>query len=304
MVFRKDKVKKYNKFVIWGLRHQRHTHRYIHLGFYQNLIKLGVKTVWVDDLPSNIHVLKKNDLVISVNAASKYLPIKEGIYYCLHNCEKLQESIPLSYSIALQVYTNYSESARQKWNAVTFFDSKNRVLYQPWGTNLLPDEFYKPVVKRNFKVSFWIGSIWNNEFNQGNLNEIAELKKVLKAKSVKFIRLRCVPDLLSPYLIRMSCIAPAIAGRWQVENNYLPCRMFKNISYGQLGISNVKKFEDILGECSVKGKTIEELVDKALSIPLKKKKELIFCQQELVKKQTYLYKLNNILKAFEKIAHL
>jgi hypothetical protein len=49
------------------------------------------------------------------------------------------------------------------------------------------------------------------------------------------VNLKFVPDWVNVAAIRRSRIAPAIAGRWQVEHNYLPCRMFKNISYGQLG---------------------------------------------------------------------
>ena len=39
-------------------------------------------------------------------------------------------------------------------------------------------------------------------------------------------------------IIANSEIAPAIVGSWQKEHEYVPCRIFKNISYGKLGMTN------------------------------------------------------------------
>ena len=39
-------------------------------------------------------------------------------------------------------------------------------------------------------------------------------------------------------LIQESILAPAIQTDWQVENGYIPCRIFKNISYGKMGVTN------------------------------------------------------------------
>ena len=41
------------KITIWGLKNTRHSHRFIHKGFYENFIKLGYETNWVDDKPNN-----------------------------------------------------------------------------------------------------------------------------------------------------------------------------------------------------------------------------------------------------------
>jgi hypothetical protein len=169
---------------------------------------------------------------------------------------------------------------------------------------LLTWEFKKPVFNSKNPFVFWIGSIWNNELNQGNINEINMLKKVLSNEKLIFIHLQNIADFLNIIFVRMSRIAPAIAGKWQVANNYLPCRMFKNISYGQLGISNVKKFNDLFGGYSITGNNIEELIENSLKLKSNKYKEMVLGQQEIVKKHTYLNKLINICTAFEKIENL
>jgi hypothetical protein len=150
---------------------------------------------------------------------------------------------------------------------------------------------------------FWIGSVWNNELNQGNLKEINGLKQVLGRHHIKFVALRRIPNFLNVMLVRMSRIAPAIAGSWQAEQNYLPCRMWKNISYGQLGISNVKKFDEVFRGCTVKGDSIEELIDNALSMPAGEYREMTLQQQEIVKNHTYIDRLACIMRAFENIAN-
>lgn len=299
-----DKKRRYNKFVIWGLRNVNNTYRYIHNHFYTTLKKLNTKVVWVDDEKKHDSIIEKNDIVISVNIAGYNLPLKKDVYYCLHNFDEIGDihsKLDPSKNIRLQVYTNAAENALEKWDEVTFFDKKTRTLYQPWGTNLLPWEFKSPVFPSWSKSVFWIGSIWNNKLNQGNINEIKTLKHILKRKGLNFLHLQDVPDWLNPILVRISRIAPAIAGQWQKDNNYLPCRMFKNISYGQLGVSNVKKFNDLFEGHSIKGNNIEELIENSLKLNQNKYKEMVLEQQEIVKKHTYLNKLINICIAFEKI---
>jgi hypothetical protein len=298
-------IKKYNKFIIWGLRSKAHTHRYIHSHFYTTLKKLGTSVVWVDDEKIYKDIIEKNDIVISVNVAGYNLPLKKDVYYCLHNFDNtIYNKIRPSHNIRLQVYTNDAENLGEKWDKVTIFDKQNRTLYQPWGTNLLPNEFKDVVFHTRIPFVFWIGSIWNNELNQGNTRELKSLKNILKKYNIQLIHLQNIPDWLHIVLVRSSRIAPAISGQWQVDHNYLPCRMFKNISYGQLGISNVKKFSDLFEECSIKGNNIEELIEKSLRLDPKKHKEIVLKQQEVTKKHTYLNNLINILIAFENIGNI
>lgn len=299
-----DNTKKFGKVVVLGLKTQYHTHRYIHAGFFGTLKKLGIPAVWIDYSQGNI--IQPGDLVISAyvkgkNVGEINLPIKTGVYYCLHNfAEEVCTQIDPKFLLRLQVYTTAAEKADQKWDEVTFFDTKLQTLFQPWGANLLPEEF-KPPTFNNHKFVFWIGSVWDNELHQGNVEQIAELKQALAKFSLKFKAVRFVPDWLNVRLIRYSRLAPAIAGRWQAENNYLPCRMFKNISYGQLGFSNVKKFGDLLKNCNIEAESIQGLVEKLLSLSKSEYLETIRKQQEIVKSQTYVNKLNNICKALETI---
>ena len=238
-----------------------------------------------------------------MNFSDYCIPVREDIYYCLHNFKDIfLDKLNPSRVILLDTYKNGAENSDIKIDEVTFIDTKNKFvkLYQPWGTNLMPWEFKKPVFN-NHRFVFWVGSIWNDKFNHGNIEEINNLKNTLCEKNIKFINVRFVPDWVNILLVRLSRIAPAIGGRIQTEVNYLPCRMFKNISYGQLGFSNVKKFSDLYKNCLLSGENIEQLVNSALDLSKDEYIRIVKEQQEITKKQTYLQKINNIFKTFDYI---
>lgn len=286
------------KVVIFGLRNQRDTFRYIFSSFYLTLKKLDIPVVWVDNLISSNEIISSGDVVLAVNVAGDCLEIKGDVKYCLHNFDIIKYQS--KNVVHLQVYTDQAISPGiEYWNTATLFDPRLRILYQPWGTNLLPWEFLPPTYSRINKV-YWIGSVWNNELNQGNIEMISDLKKALSKQNIGFIHKANVSDQRNISYIRKSRIAPAFGGGWQAEKNYLPCRVFKNISYGQLGIVNVGKFKDIFGEAFINGETIEELVENSLSISEKDYLELTNIQQNKIQNHTYLDKIANILVAFEK----
>jgi len=305
----KNASKKFNKIVIWGLKNRWHTHRFVFKSYYRTLKKYDIPVVWVEDEKKNQKIIEKNDLIFTASGmygkmvpekkslADYNVPIRDDVYYCLHaENDFFIEKIKPEQFVHLKFYYNEAEKYPKIYEAV-HFDPATRTLYQPWGTDLLEEEFKKPTFCKS-KFVFWVGSIWNDKNNHGNLLEIAELKKVLKENNLWFINVRFVPDFINTLLIRFSRIAPAIGGGRQVEINYLPDRMFKNISYGQLGITNIKKFNDILGDSFVGGDSIKEIIENALSLSkdeyLKKTKE----QQEKIKKYTYKNSLENIFNAF------
>jgi hypothetical protein len=298
--------KKIKRIVVWGLKKKYHTHRHIHQAFYKNAKKLGYETIWVEDEMKSQKYIRQGDLIIASEVQGKMiptkvtfedysLPIRDDVKYCLHNYQDVfKKQLKQDLYINLQVYVNDSENSDIKIDTARYYNTKTRTLYQPWGTDLLPNEFKKPVYNK-LRFVFWIGSVWNNSLNQGNLNEINKLKSVLRNRGIYFIKLRFIPDILNIFFIRHSRIAPAIAGDFQVNANYLPCRMFKNISYGQLGITNVIKFKDILGKTFVQGESIKEMVENSLNFSKGEYLERIKAQQDIIKNYTYKKSIETIL---------
>lgn len=301
------------RLVIWGLKNVYHTHRHIHKAFYENAKEIGCKVIWVEDDKKNQKHILPGDVIIASEVYGKMiprkfkfedynLPIRNDVKYCLHNySDVFKEKLNKDNYINLAVYHNEADKSDIKIDEFRYFNTNTKTLYQPWGTDLLFKDFKKPTFNKN-RFVFWIGSIWNNEQNQGNVVQIDELKKVLIKNNLKFMQLRFIPDFLNVFFIRRSRIAPAIAGQYQIDINYLPCRMFKNISYGQLGITNVQKFLDILGDKFIinEKQNTETVIQKVLNLTKEEYKKEVLLQQEKIKNYTYKESIENILSCLQK----
>lgn len=296
-------MKSIKRVIIWGLLTKHHTHRYIHKGFYNSSIRIGLDVLWLEDILENNDLIKETDLIITVGFASNNLIIKTDAFYCLHNADEHFNSVKnlfgTSKLICLQVYTNKLSGDLYKISSCTYFDSKSRTLYQPWGTDIPKKDFSNYSDFRLSNFSFFVGSVWNNDLNQGNLNEINILKRALWANNICLLNFRPRSEYVHKKLINSSRIAPAIAGKWQVENGYLPCRMFKNIANGALGASNVLEFSEILEDYCITNTTdIFLIVEKLLSIDKTEAKIILRNQQNLILKHLYEEKINNIINIF------
>jgi len=99
-------------------------------------------------------------------------------------------------------------------------------------------------------------------------------------------------------LIREATLAPAIVGHWQQREGYIPCRIFKNISYGSLGITNSAYVQDLShGRCIFDS-------DSAALFALSQKNQgnvdLLLSQMEWVRQEhTYIHRIQDVLKAFD-----
>jgi hypothetical protein len=96
--------------------------------------------------------------------------------------------------------------------------------------------------------------------------------------------------------INRSYISPSIQGKWQVNKGYIPCRIFKNISYGEFGITNSKSVYDLFSGNIVYDVDIELLVEKSIekrnTITLSELNEQILFVKE---NHTYVNRIKNIL---------
>jgi hypothetical protein len=110
----------------------------------------------------------------------------------------------------------------------------------PWASDLLPheiDEIKKvlPSIQKN-RNCLWVGTIGGGTF--GNINQVTPFINACNEEGIPFIRKSAMnkQEFLQEHL--SSYIVPAIVGQWQMEKGYIPCRIFINISAGQMGITN------------------------------------------------------------------
>jgi hypothetical protein len=245
----------FSKVIIWGHPLHSHTHSYIHYAFYRAFQHLGYETYWVSTRDEIKDVDLSGALFITEGQVDANIPRRQDCYYILHNCS-FEDYIDLfrnNRSIILQVYTHDClPSAPEKIDDCMYCNTQEKMIFLPWATDLLPDEIdmmkYSIQEEKNPTV-YWIGSMGGGIY--GNEDEIAGFMSACQENSINFRHITSLPMEQNILLTQQSHLAPALQGPWQCEKGYIPCRIFKNISYGQWGITNNKTVYDLF-----KGKII------------------------------------------------
>lgn len=222
--------------VVWGHKLHSHTHSYVHEGFARAFRFLGYDVHWLDNDDDVSGIDFSGALFITEGQVDARIPVRRDCRYVLHNCDGARYASVRDRCLALQVYcARNMEPSFERVGPASYY--AGGVLYQPWATDLLPDEIDLAWAGRpRERASFWVGTIGGGEF--GNVNELAGFQRACGEHDVAFVQRAGVSRATHMDLIQRSYMAPAIVGTWQLHHGYVPCRIFKNISYGQLGLTN------------------------------------------------------------------
>ncbi len=238
------KLESFEKVVIWGHKLHSHTHSYIHDGFFRAFQHLGCPTYWFDNKDDVSDFDFSNTLFLTEGQVDQKIPLREDAIYIIHNCSR--DKYEGLRRVFLQVYTDdvLKRPFLMKVEPCIYFDLAGKGIYMPWASHLLPHEIEQNKQKlgqvRKQSVVYWVGTIGEGVF--GNCTEIDPFRAACKKNKISFIAAQSsgtgIEEDKHQELISCSYLAPAIVGEWQKRVGYIPCRIFKNISYGQLGITN------------------------------------------------------------------
>lgn len=203
----------------------------------------------------------------------------------------------------LQVFTN-SAHGESLGPANTLWDNSTRTLYQPWGVPTAPNSWNEAIFPTG-KTEFWVGSIWDNELGQGNINEIRDYRIAMKDFGINFkqaggvgfalprrlggagiFTAKGVSERQALQLVQKSPIGASIVGKWQKDKHYVPCRIFKNVAAGHLPVSN-SNFHEIFGESMVYSDDYHDLVSKVRSVSEQDKRAMVKAAQKAMEPYTY-----------------
>ena len=293
------------RIIVWGLRTVfNNSYHFIHGGFFLTLKKLQVPVIWVDDLPDNSQVIRSGDFVIAVNVFMKYLPIVKGAKYCLHNAEdEFVNRLDLQECVRLQVLNRdcFPTEEQKKLGVnpllvgAANYDSSINTLYQSWGAPLLANEFYKPMRLEYKKSEYFVGTIWDNDLGQGNSQVIPVYKSELLRRGIRFLHVQGAPEKMNPLYVRHAAVGASIVGNWQRLVGYTPCRLFKAVSFGRVGLIN--SVATSLGyPWAICNENIPDLIDYALGLSASQTEDLVRHQQKFVAQETYEQKISNMLQ--------
>jgi hypothetical protein len=176
-------------------------------------------------------------------------------------------------------------------------------LYTCWATDLLPTEIkLEDASNRALGNCIWIGTKGGGSTlfeNWTNLDPFF-LECTRSGISTNFIDpwVRPVSFEDNRKIVNESYLAPAIQGKWQVDYGYIPCRIFKHISYGHFGYTNSLTVYEIFDAPMVYSSDPLELFRLAIN---KKNdpnhiKELKDLMNEVKNKHTYINRIETIIK--------
>lgn len=223
--------------VIWGHKLHSHTHSYVHEGFARAFGFLGYDVHWVDDDDDISGIDLSGALFLTEGQVDGHIPMRRDCKYVLHNCEFDRYASVQTRCLRLQVYTRRHEAMHpfDRLGPASYYS--DGVLYQPWATDLLPHEIRLEWADRpRERTAYWVGTVGEGQF--GNARELDGFQRACREHGVAFVQQAGVSRETHLDLIQRAYLAPAIVGTWQLSAGYVPCRIFKNISYGQLGLTN------------------------------------------------------------------
>lgn len=307
-------IMKIQQIVIWGHKLHSHTHSYIHNGFFIGFKNLGYNVLWFDDNDNISGIDFSHALFITEHQVNKRIPLRKDCLYLTHYLDNEDYiGIPKENIIILKASlrdfvekdekgTQYkSLDYGQKYEYHSKIQDYN-CLYMYWATDLLPEE-----IELNIKNLDNIKT--NNEINFiGSMTHVwQEFKHVCSINNIQFNNYGATFNINSSRnvsidtnveLIKKSFISPALQDREQISKNYIPCRIFKNISYGKMGITNNPIVNELFDNALICDSNLIELLNKGSQFEkLPNKNETIIKLMKYVKdNHTYINRINTIKK--------
>lgn len=286
------------KFIIWGHKLHESTHSYIHSSYNKAFQYLGYETYWVDGR-DNLSSVDFSDAVFFVEGScSNGIPKLANCKYITHHLdtEKLT-SVGIPYENILKL-GNYlpREEIHEKVEDLAYWDKNTRTLYQCWGTDLLPSEIdidgyvpFNPSRKTlNYVAMLYEqGPWWAEEF-------ATLLDRDFRVEFKVFTQ--HVSHEENIQLIQDSFLCPDFRSDWHLECGYIPCRMWKNISYGRITGTNSPYVKRALGDYVVFGGTPQTLYQNLLHAEQNRTINMKDAMMFVRDNHTFINRVNNILK--------
>jgi hypothetical protein len=262
--------------VVWGHPEGSHTHSWIHYGFHRALEHLGLRSSWLPGSRRDARHLRDVDeaIVITEGQADRRLRkiLRPGWIVFGHNCDadwyrERCQFVPLGVDMLDQ-----SGYRNPRWHPEILDTPAPSPPKEPvspaaagisilWATDLLPHEIRWTPHRRNALDVVFVGTVWSY-----NADELERFDSLVAQRGLRWRVYNGVDAVRHEELVRSARFAPALQGAWQTDHGYIPCRLFKNVSYSQLALSNNPSAAKVFGDGEIVCRSsLEELLDEALA---------------------------------------
>lgn len=317
------------KIIIWGYPLYSHTHSYIHEAFYRAFKHLEYDVYWFHDgdFPSDFNF--ENCIFWTEGFADKNIPLNNSSVYFVHVCPSPKKYIDAGVKKFIDVRYNHlwhkdhvyeytlDKSMVEKIGPSCYLDRaklgnlarvKNDYhdymiedydkLYITWATNLLPEEFNLDDVNyQRENVIYFCGNL-SPQGRCENTSTFNPFIEECRNNGISFYPNDPFSNPLSNEEVinrtKKSLLGVDIRGPEHLRNGYVPCRVFKSISWGHLGMTNSPEvFKELEGNC-----ILEEDTKKLFHLAMEKKNDLDFIRNSMLyvkENHTYVNRIKSIL---------
>lgn len=270
--------------IIWGHKLHSHTHSYIHNAFFIAFKKLEYDTYWFDDYDDVSNFDFSNSLFITEHQVDNKIPKRNDCLYFVHFVDSGKyDELPSENVIELKCVTGHIiadeiENPKSIFTPITennfefFSKDKHYQYYTMWGTDIFPEDIQRnidnlPEISKKINPSI---------FNfVGHMTEPwIIVYRACQSINMQFIKYGATFNQNHPNnksieeninLIQTSSISPAFQQPLQLEIKYIPCRIFKNISYGRMGITNNPIVNELFDNRLIYSDNIIECMNKGFA---------------------------------------
>lgn len=326
----------FKNYVVFGFKNSYHTHSHIHEAIFRALKYMGKQVEWLDEYDDLSKRDFSNTLFITEHIAARPIPLRNDCVYLVHgglSDNYIQAKLSGYNMYTWNVYHDFSHSCGSEgillkdWNPntpeltekiwvdedFTYYPKEKHMNFR-WATDLTPPEIEAnktgaKLLNTDSKVINWVGTFWHV-----NEKEIGEFRRACADNRIDFRHFgagqangdghlgngKVVSIEKNIQLVRESYFGPAIVGSHHITEGYSPCRIFKNISYGQFGVTNSKRVNEIFSNKLIYNPDCYKLFYEAKErLQSMKIEELYSLMDEVSQKHTYINRLNSIFRVLD-----
>lgn len=286
------------KIYIWGHKLHEHTHSYIHASYYKAFDYLNHEVYWIDSRDNLSDYNFSNSIFFVEDSVKRGMPLRKDCKYITHHINTkyfTDAEVPFENVLKLGNYLPQFE-VHEKIEDLAYWDESTHTLYQTWGTDLLPHEIDEdnPAKFTTFNKSLnYVGMLYEQGpwWAQSFANVLDQKDNVsfqVYTQNASFEENR--------NLIRNSFLCPDFRSDWHLQCGYIPCRIFKNISYGRITGTNSPFVKRAFGDYVAFGGTPETLYENLLAADSEEKIDIRDAMLFVKEKHTFINRVNTILK--------
>ena len=298
------------RWVCYGAKTKYDTFGHIFAAFERALKYLGKDVRWLDESDIGNEPFD-NTCFLTMNTVCKGIPKRLDCFYVVHNASELSgffDGLKIM-GWGVHISTNSYEKRVEQIGPDIYFDKESRVIQFRWATDLLPHEIEnnKPyfAINRDSRVINYVGTIDPSNRQQFAKFGYAALENGIEMRQYGgYSGQPAVSIEDNVRLIKGSYMAPVIQRQSQVDTGYIPCRIFKNISYGHFGVTHSKYVNDLFKNKLIYNedpyKLFYQAKERLLAMP-PEPKELYDLMDLVAKDFTYLNLVNGVTEAVRRL---